>query len=163
MSVSDIAEQGRLSEDLVEKVITDYSLEFDPTQDALDRVKSLLKGDWLFSYKPLVRNKTGEFVIVANGIGDDTIRRVFEEKQKDNQKQFQKYDQKVRAKVTEKLATSYLSNLIKADAEWLNVTYAFQAKSGNDENLDSSFNFNLSKCETAESDGLFIKDDSGGR
>lgn len=159
MSVSDIAEQGRLSEDLVEKVITDYSLEFDPTQDALDRVKSLLKGDWLFSYKPLVRNKTGEFVIVTNGIGDDTIRRVFEEKQKDNQKQFQKYDQKVRAKVTEKLATSYLSNLIKADAKWLNVTYAFQAKSGNDENLDSSFNFNLSKCETAESDGLFIKDD----
>lgn len=159
MSVSDIAEQGKLAEDLVENIIADYSLEFNPKENVLDRVKSLLKGDWLFSYRPLVRNKTGEFVIVANGIGDDTVRRVFEEKQKENQKQFRKYDQKIRARVTEELSTSYLDNLIKSDCKWLNVTYAFQVKAGTDGKLDPSFEFTLSKCETAESDGLFIKDD----
>lgn len=157
--VSDVAEEAEIPEDIAEKIISDFSIEFDPARDATETVRAHLKGDWEFVYKPLVRNRTGEFALVANGIGDDTIRRVFEEKQKANQKLFKKYDQKVRAKVTEELAGEYLGKLLKPDRHWLNINYAFQVKSSNEEKLDENFDFSRSKCEPAESDGLFLIDD----
>jgi hypothetical protein len=159
MRISDISGQSGVREELTERIISDFSVEFDQTQDAEHKVKDLLRGDWTFVYKPLVRNHTGEFVSVANGLGDDTIRRVFEEKLKSDAKSFRKYDQKVRAKVTENLTATYLRNLIRPDSEWVNVEYVSQIVPSIDESLDASFDFSRGKCTVSESDGLFVVDD----
>lgn len=160
MSVPELAETSQLSAEVVERIISDYCQHFEQSIAAQDRVHDLLKGDWQFSHKPLVRDTNGDFVLVANGLGDDTLRRSFEDKLKGNQKRLQRYDQKVRAPVTEDLASTYIRQLLKPKRSYQNLKYAFSDKvQESSTGLDASLKFDQSRLEFAEGDGLFIKDD----
>lgn len=159
MNVDDVAVESGLSHAIVEQIVADFSLEFGSAITAEERVRGLLSGNWLLTYKPLIRDKSGEFVIVANGIGDDVIRRIFEERLKKNARDHQKYDQRVRAKVTEQLATEYIEKILQSEKSFPSFNYVWTVKDSEETKLDSSFIFERSMCELAESDAFFIKDD----
>ncbi|MCT1414884.1 hypothetical protein [Corynebacterium sanguinis] len=159
LSVDAISEQAGLSPDLTERILQSHAQRFDTSIDAPTRVLDILAGDHIFQRLPLVQDEHGDFAVVANEIGSDTLRQTFEREVNRNQKQFRKYDQKARKGVSEALATRYLRRLFPAQEYYPGLKYLTPV---DDENLsvlreDSELVSKASK--EAETDGLFVLDD----
>lgn len=133
-SVEDVAAASGVAVETVAAVLGSYSQPFDDSASSADRVWEVLTRTSPFLTTPLVADGAGAFAETTNGVGLDSLRRVFEAALPGNSAAVRQYDQKVRMVMSERVALDALERLLCSPAALSGFGY-FQPKPEGDSRL----------------------------
>ena len=158
-TAEDIEVESGIDISRVEMILSSHSQEFDASVEAKTRVLQILSGDMTFQERPLLRDEDGYCIAVANEIGSDSLRRVFESAINGDPKAFRRYDQKVRAKVSEKLAVEHISRILGAASINLGFEYYSTEDPSSFIHLSNTAEAPWDSANLVESDALLVLGD----
>lgn len=158
-TASEVAEVAELTHERIEEILGRFTLTFDPSQSAEDRVFQILTGRSPFPSTPLVKDDGGRYTQTSNGIGIDVLRRLLEKSMPENGPEIRRYDKKARQPVSEGLAETYLSRLLQTPP--LRAGYSYLDGTERDAHVDLSRTASIGwdAVKQVEGDLLYVVDD----